>query len=80
MFIAALDPPAADADAVLVHSLRGLADLADRFSLGADIVRDINALVTGMLRVQRELAATRLAKAKPAVVEEKPAPRSAANY
>lgn len=79
-FIAALDPPAGDADALLVRSLRGLADLADRYGFGADVVKDTNALVASMVRVQRELAATRAARAKSAAPEAKPAPRSAANY
>ena len=79
-FIAALVPPAGDADALLVRSLRGLADLADRFSYGTDVVKDVNQLVASMVRVQRELAATRAAKSKAARAEEKPAPRSAANY
>ena len=78
-FIAALVPPADDADALLVRSLRGLADLADRYYYGADVVKDVNSLVASMTRVQRELAATRSARAK-APAEEKPAPRSAANY
>lgn len=71
--IAALDPPAGAADALLVHSLRGLADLADRYTLGLDVVKDTNSLVASMVRVQRELAATRAANAKAASVA---APRS----
>lgn len=74
-FIAALDPPAGDADALLVRSLRGLADLADRYSYGADIVKDVNSLVASMVRVQRELAATRAAKGKAASAAES-APKS----
>lgn len=72
-FIAALEPPAGPADALLVQSLRGLADLADRYSYGIDVVRDTNALVASMLRVQRELAATRAAKGNAAAP---PAPAS----
>lgn len=62
-FIDALVPPAGDADALLVRSLRGLAELLDVYSHGPEVVKDTNAIVASMLRVQRELAATRASKA-----------------
>lgn len=64
-FLRVLDPPHGDADALLVHSLRHLASLADRCTLvGAlDPVRDLSTLTQRMIQVQRELAATRAAKA-----------------
>lgn len=62
-FIDALVPPAGDADALLVRSLRGLAELLDVYSHGVDVVKDTNTIVASMLRVQRELAATRASKA-----------------
>lgn len=78
-FIAALDPPAGGADALLVRNLRGLAELADQAAFREEPTRELTSLTTALVRVQRELAATRIAKAK-APAEEKPAPRSAANY
>lgn len=78
-FIAALSPPASDADALLVRNLRGLAELADHAAFREEPTRELTSLTTAMVRVQRELAATRIAKAKTSV-EDKPAPRSAANY
>lgn len=80
--IAALVPPAGDADALLIRNLRGLAELADHAAYRADPddpVRELTALTGAMVRVQRELAATRAARAK-AEPEAAPAPRSAANY
>lgn len=78
-FLGALVPPAGDADALLVHSLRGLAALADLAVYGGDPVREVNACVAGMIRVQRELAATRASKA--AAVSARSAARDiAANY
>lgn len=73
-FIDALVPPAGPADALLVRSLRGLAELLDVYSHGIDVVKDTNAIVASMLRVQRELAATRASKAgaQPAAAPAKP--------
>lgn len=79
-FLAALDPPAGDADALLVRSLRGLADLADQWAYKVMPDEKLTALVASMVRVQRELAATRLAKAKPVAEATTPSRRSAANY
>jgi hypothetical protein len=71
-FIAALDPPAGPADALLVHSLRHTAELADRFRYGLDVVKDTGALHADLVRIQRELAATRAARAKAVMVETSP--------
>lgn len=64
-FIDALVPPAGAADALLVRSLRGLAELLDVAELGTGdwVVRDTTSLVSKLVAVQRELAATRAAKA-----------------
>lgn len=81
-FVAALSPPADDADALLVRNLRGLAAQADIASYRTptdELSRELSTLNGAMLRVQRELAATRIVKAKAQPVDEKPA-RSAANY
>jgi hypothetical protein len=78
-FVNALSPAAGPADALLVRSLRGLAELADVYSHGPEVVKDTNALVTSMLRVQRELAATRASKAQAAPAEQ-PSRPSAASY
>ncbi len=63
-FIAALEPPAGPADGVLVASLERYAELADRASsVGClDPVREAHTCIQGMIRVQRELAATRIVK------------------
>ena len=74
-FVAALVPPAGDADGLLVRSLRGLADLLDLAEHGTPewVVRDTTALMAKLIAVQRELAATRAAKgaAQPAAAAPK---------
>lgn len=81
-FIAALEPPAGPADALLVRSLRGLAELADVSEHGDNewTVRDTTAIVAKLVAVQRELAATRAAKRTPAAQPEAPRRPSAASY
>jgi hypothetical protein len=62
-FIAALDPPAGDADALLVVALRDLAAQGDRLQLGSlDKTKELNTLTIALVRVMRELAGTRAAK------------------
>lgn len=77
-FIAALVPPAGDADALLVRSLRGLSELLDVAEHGSSeyAVRDATALVAKLIAVQRELAATRAVK-RLAAPAEQPARRLA---
>lgn len=58
-FIAALDPAPSPADALLVRSLRGLAELLDVTVHGEDAVKNATALVAKLIAVQRELKATR---------------------
>lgn len=62
-FIAALDPPAGPADGLLCTSLRGLADIADGARYSLDPGRTLNTTTATMIRVMRELNATRAAKA-----------------
>lgn len=61
-FLDALTPPAGAADALLVVNLRDMAACADRLHLGPVEPRDLATVTASMIRLQRELAATRAAK------------------
>lgn len=63
-FLGALQPPPGAADALLCLSLRHLAAMADGLGLGSlNPVQELSTLTQRMIQVQRELAATRAAKA-----------------
>lgn len=66
-FITALSPPAGPADALLLVSLRDVAANGDRIHLGSlNPTADLNAVTGQLIRLQRELAATRaVVKAAP---------------
>lgn len=73
MLIGSLAPPAGPQDAVLVQALRAVAKLYEQ-SYGSGDVGAYCALSGQLIRLQRELAATRATKAK-ASAEPVAAPR-----